>query len=140
MKRVIAAAIIASAAAKAGATELQPLSGDLLRDTVAGKTVLLHTRVGDIPITYRANGTMIGRAGDLVAYTGQERDRGRWWVQDDKLCQQWETWLEGRAYCATIRQDGPTVHWVRNDGQRGKATIVQPAVAQPTVSSVSPVR
>ena len=132
MKRFFAAAAVACVSTQVGATELQPLAGDALRDVVAGKTVLLHTRVGNIPITYRANGTMIGRAGELVAYTGQERDRGRWWVQNDKLCQQWETWLEGRAYCATIQQDGSTVHWVRNDGERGKATIVQPTISSAT--------
>lgn len=132
MKTFFAAAAVACVSAQVSATELQPLAGDALREVVAGKTVLLHTRVGNIPITYRANGTMIGRAGELVAYTGQERDRGRWWVQDDKLCQQWETWLEGRAYCATIQQEGLTVHWVRNDGERGKATIVQPTLSSAT--------
>lgn len=132
MMRFLAAATVACISGQAAVAEPHPLAGDALREIVAGKTVLLHTRVGNIPITYRANGTMIGRAGDLAAYTGQERDRGRWWVQDDKLCQQWETWLEGRTFCATIQQEGATVHWVRNDGERGKATIVQPTLSTAT--------
>jgi hypothetical protein len=130
MNRLIAAAAaVACVSTNCLAAEPQLVSEEALPQVVAGKTVLLHTRVGDIPIMYRANGTMVGRSGDLVAFTGQERDRGKWWVHNGMLCQQWETWLEGRAYCATIFQDGPTVHWVRNDGERGKATIVQPKIS-----------
>jgi hypothetical protein len=130
MKRsIVVAAIVACVGTNCLAAEPRPVAAEELPQVVSGKTVLLHTRVGDIPITYRANGTMVGRSGDLVAFTGQERDRGKWWVQDGMLCQQWETWLEGRAYCAMIFQDGPTFHWVRSDGERGKATVVQPKLS-----------
>jgi hypothetical protein len=102
------------------------MTSDALRKTVAGKTVHLATPLGGLPISYRADGTMWGRAGSLAAYTGSERDRGRWWVVADKLCQRWNTWLGGRSYCFTLRQQGgSTVHWTRSDGLSGTASIVR---------------
>ena len=66
-----------------------------------------------------------GTAGELAAYTGSVADNGRWWVNSEKLCQRWRTWLNGQTYCFTLRQDGRLVHWVRNDGLSGKATILR---------------
>jgi len=94
-----------------------------LRKAVAGKTVHLATPMGGLPINYRADGTMSGKAGSLALYTGSERDRGRWWIVADKLCQRWNSWLGGRSYCFALRQQGGTVHWTRNDGLSGVATI-----------------
>ena len=96
-----------------------------LRKAVAGKTVHLTTPLGGLPINYRADGTMSASAGSLASYTGSERDRGRWWVVADKLCQRFNTWLGGKSYCFRLRQDGRTVHWTRNDGLSGVATIAR---------------
>lgn len=99
------------------------LSGDALRHALTGKTVVLHTPVGGIPIDYRDNGTMVGRAKDMSMLVGSERDTGRWWVKSDQVCQKWDVWLDGRAYCFTLRFEGRTVHWRRNDGQVGTAKL-----------------
>jgi hypothetical protein len=99
------------------------LSGDGLRAAVAGKTVYLATPVGSLPISYRHNGTMQGRSGTLAAYVGAESDRGTWWIAQDRLCQRWDTWLDGKLYCYTMRRDGDVVHWSRNDGRTGTAMI-----------------
>ncbi len=103
--------------------EPQPLSGEALRTVLTGKTVVLNTPVGGIPIDYRDNGTMIGRAKDLSMYVGAERDTGRWWIKSDQVCQKWEVWLSARAYCFTLRVVGRTVHWTRNDGEAGTALL-----------------
>ena len=100
------------------------LHGATLQKAVAGKTVHLSTPLGSLPIRFRIDGTMYGRAGDLAFYTGSAEDTGRWWVAGEKLCQRWRTWLSSTTYCFTMRQQGKTVHWVRNDGLRGKAIIV----------------
>jgi hypothetical protein len=125
--KVLAAAMaVAAGVTFAAAAEDSAMDGGALRKTVVGKTVHLATPLGGLPINYRADGTMWGRAGSLAAYTGSERDRGRWWVVADKLCQRWNTWLGGRSYCFTLRQQGTgTVHWTRNDGLSGTATIVR---------------
>jgi len=99
------------------------LMGETLRAAVAGKTVYLATPVGALPISYRTNGTMLGRSGALAQYVGTESDNGTWWIARDRLCQRWDTWLDGKAYCYTMRREGDTVHWSRNDGRTGTAVI-----------------
>jgi len=66
------------------------LQGEALHNAVAGKTVYLATPLGALPIRFRIDGTMLGRAGDLAYYTGSAQDKGRWWVAAEKLCQRWE--------------------------------------------------
>lgn len=124
--RVVAVAgIFVGWGPQAGASDARPTAMDsgALHAAVAGKTVSLNTPLGALPIVYRGDGTMWGKAGVLAVYTGSERDRGRWWVVADKLCQRWTTWLGGKSYCFRLRQDGAVVHWTRNDGLSGTATI-----------------
>ena len=123
VKACAAAIAVAAGAAFASASSDGPMDNGALRKAVAGKTVHLATPMGGLPINYRADGTMSGKAGSLAPYTGSERDRGRWWIVADKLCQRWYSWLGGRSYCFTLRQQGGTVHWTRNDGLSGVATI-----------------
>ena len=54
---------------------------------------------------------------------GADRDTGRWWIKSDQVCQKWEIWLDSRAYCFTLRFEGRTVHWRRNDGEAGTARL-----------------
>lgn len=99
------------------------LSGGLLHQAVAGKTMLIETAYGAFPISYRTDGTMTGQARTLIQYTGSSRDNGIWWVIRDKLCQRWSKWLDGKSYCVTLRQEGRTMHWTSDDGQSGTATF-----------------
>jgi hypothetical protein len=117
--------MVAAGAAFAQESGEGQMDGGALRKAVAGKTVHLATPLGGLPINYRMNGTMSGRAGVLASYTGSERDRGRWWIVGDKLCQRWNSWLGGKSYCFRLRQQGATVHWTRNDGVNGVATITR---------------
>lgn len=99
------------------------LTGDELRKAVAGRTVHLETPLGNLPISYGANGTMRSSTVQLAAYTGSTADRGTWWVVASKLCQRWNNWLGGKSYCFTLRQQGNTVQWTRDDGLTGIAKI-----------------
>ena len=74
------------------------LHGAILQKAVAGKTVHLSTPLGSLPIRFRIDGTMYGRAGVLASYTGSAEDTGRWWVVGEKLCQRWRTWLSSTTY------------------------------------------
>jgi hypothetical protein len=117
--------MVAGSVAFGGAAAEEALDGSALRKAVSGKTVHLATPMGGLPIRYQTDGTMSGSAGTLAAYTGSLTDRGRWWVVADKLCQRWNSWLGGKSHCFTLRQQGGTVHWTRDDGLSGVATIAR---------------
>lgn len=104
------------------------LTGKELREAVSGKTVYIQTPIGaEIPIRYRPNGTMTGSSSRQLAMLAGEdvnKDRGRWWVKGSQLCQKWQNWSEGRAYCYRFRAtSGTHVHWSRADGQTGTARL-----------------
>lgn len=106
--------------------EPSKLTGEALRRAVSGKTVLIATPIGSIPIRYNSNGTMTGRAPVFVASLGTQRDRGQWWIADDRLCQRWYRWLAAKRHCFKLQHAGPTVYWLRDDGLSGTATIASP--------------
>ena len=102
------------------------LAGDELRQAVTGKTVYLKVSGFDLPIRYAANGHMSGRINAIAAGFSRgdgTSDTGKWWVDNDQLCQKWSSWLESKAYCFKLTRDGNSVHWVRDDGLSGTARI-----------------
>ena len=103
-------------------------TGEALRQVVSGRTVLLDTPIGSFPICYRRDGTMTGQAPGFVASLGTEKDRGQWWVADDRLCQRWHRWLNAKQYCFKLQRVGAAVHWLRDDGLSGTATIRAPVM------------
>ena len=94
-----------------------------LRKIVSGRTIELNTPLGGLPISYRMDGTMRGKAENLAYYTGSTQDSCIWWITSNKLCQRWHKWLDGKSYCFTLQQQGRAVQWTRNDGLTGTATI-----------------
>jgi hypothetical protein len=77
-------------------------------------------------IVYSANGRMKGSMGTVAASfsTGNgASDRGKWWVENDQLCQKWTSWMDGQSYCYKLTLNGNKVTWVRNDGRSGTARI-----------------
>jgi len=121
---VIAAAMLAATVANASESD-STLSGKQLRSAISGKTIYLQTPIGaEVPVRYRSNGTMVGKSSKQLAMLGGEdvtRDRGRWWVRRAQLCQQWNNWSDGRAFCYRLRIRGQSISWVRSDGKSGTA-------------------
>ena len=110
----------------ASVAEPAQLAGDELRQAVSGKTVYLNISGFELPISYAANGRMSGKMSTVAASFSRgdgAQDRGKWWVAGDQLCQQWTSWMDGKAYCYRLTRDGSTVRWVRNDGRSGTARI-----------------
>jgi hypothetical protein len=129
MSRTVTSAACALAAATwltadVALAEFKSLDEAALREAVVGKTLRLQTRMETIPITFRSDGSMSGRAPDLIGYLGRGQDTGRWWIAANKLCQKWNIWLDAQAYCFALRQSGATVQWHRDDGLRGVLTVV----------------
>lgn len=104
----------------------EQLSGDRIRDVVAGKTVLLSTPYGiELPLRYRSDGVVAGDiSGFTLARIFSPKEEGRWWVDRQNLCQQWTSWYDGKTLCFTIRKTGErTISWTRQDGLKGTARI-----------------
>ena len=108
----------------AGRLETDPAE-EAIKSLVNGKTFLLDTPLGSaIPIAFRADGTMSGRANaTLASMLGAEHDSGKWWVERGRLCQRWRVWFDKENQCLKLKQKGATIHWVRDDGKTGTAKI-----------------
>jgi hypothetical protein len=105
--------------------ESSKLAGEALRRAVSGKTVHIETPIGLFPIHYKSNGSMTGKAPVFVASLGGESDSGKWWIIGDRLCQRWHRWLDAKQYCFKLQRVGANVHWSRDDGLTGTATIAR---------------
>jgi hypothetical protein len=118
-------ALATSFAAMQATAEMPRLADRDLREYIAGKTIHLDTRIGTIPITYHADGTLVGRVSGVAlrTYLGSESDRGRWHVQGERICQRFFRWLGGETACVVFRQEGRRISWRRDDGMTGTATI-----------------
>lgn len=111
--------------ARAAAAEPVRLEGDALKDTVTGSVVAIDTPVGTtVPIHFNSDGLMSGEAGELASLLGSAKDRGRWWISDNKVCAKWFRWFEAKPHCISIRLDGTRIFWQREDGETGTATLV----------------
>ena len=102
------------------------LAGDALRQAISGKTVYLNISGFEVPIVYSANGRLKGTMGTVAASFSRgdgATDRGKWWVENNQLCQKWTSWMAGQSYCYKLTLDGNKVTWVRNDGHMGTARI-----------------
>ncbi|MEQ1698068.1 MAG: SH3 domain-containing protein [Hyphomicrobiaceae bacterium] len=112
-------------AATVAIAEPQPLSGHTIRATFAGATIKLDTPLAaTVPIHYHDNGQVSGEAGNLSWVLGSATDKGRWWVEKDRLCHKWTTWFEAENQCLRLRQEGDRLFWVRDDGKTGTATLI----------------
>ena len=113
-------------AAAVGPAAAEKLSGQALQSFISGKRVYLAVPLGgEIPLTYRHGGTVdgSGEAAGLGRYM-TPKDRGRWWVAGDRLCQKWQQWYDGKTFCFTVTRIADNrIKWVRDDGKSGTARL-----------------
>jgi hypothetical protein len=124
--RALLFAAAVSLPAVALAAETTTLAGEELRQAIIGKTVYLNISGFELPIKYAANGRMRGTMGAVAASFSRgdgSSDSGKWWVENDQLCQKWTSWMDSQAYCYKLSLNGDQVTWVRNDGRSGTARI-----------------
>lgn len=113
--------------ATAALAEPVPLTGDALRG-LGGSRVELDTPLGTkLPILFGADGLVSAEAGDLAPILGSKKDRGRWWVEGDKLCSKWFRWFDAEVRCITVARDGARLFWKKDDGETGTATLIEAA-------------
>jgi hypothetical protein len=97
-----------------------------IRDDIIGKRVFLAVPFGgEFPLNYRNDGKVDGSGEALgLGRFVKPEDRGRWWIDANRLCQQFETWYDGEPMCFELyRLDDKRLRWIRNNGQTGTARI-----------------
>ncbi|MDQ8700651.1 SH3 domain-containing protein [Hyphomicrobium sp. LHD-15] len=117
------------AVATAALAEPVPVGGDELKKSIPGSLVEIDTPLGTkMPIRFGTDGMLAGEAGDLAPILGAPKDRGRWWVDGDKLCSKFFRWFDAEPHCITLARDGSRLFWRKDNGETGTATLVEQAV------------
>ncbi len=107
-----------------------PLTSDTLKETVSGALVEIDTPLGTtIPVRFATDGMVSGESGELAPILGSPKDRGRWWIEGDRLCSKWFRWFDSEPRCITLKKDGAHIFWTKDDGETGTATIVEAGTA-----------
>lgn len=103
----------------------EPLANDGIRSMISGRNVVLSAMGFEFPLFYAQNGSVTGdgtRSGLGKYFTPKET--GQWWVSNDRLCQKFPTWYEGKTWCFDLQKAGENrLRWRRDDGFSGKARI-----------------
>lgn len=116
------------AVATAALAEPVPVGGDELKKSIPGSLVEIDTPLGTkMPIRFGTDGMLAGEAGDLAPILGASKDRGRWWVDGDKLCSKFFRWFDAEPHCITLARDGTRLFWRKDNGETGTATLVEQA-------------
>ncbi|WP_377295794.1 hypothetical protein [Rhizobium sp. SGZ-381] len=93
---------------------------------IVGKRIYLAAPLGgEFPLNYRRSGTVDG-SGEAVGLGrfAKPNDTGRWWIRENRLCQQFSTWYKGAPMCFELYRTGErTLKWIRDNGQTGTARI-----------------
>jgi hypothetical protein len=114
------------------------LNAQAIRATLPGSVLKLDTPLRTVvPITFSADGYMSGDAGQLASVLGSQKDRGRWWVADDRVCYKWFRWFDAEQHCLAIKRDGQKVFWTQDSGETGTATLEEhrkPALVQVAIA------
>ncbi|HRN87751.1 SH3 domain-containing protein [Hyphomicrobium sp.] len=103
-----------------------PLSGEDLKRSLNGALIAMDTPLGTtIPVRFGTDGLVSGEAGELAPLLGSARDRGRWWIDGDKICSKWFRWFDAEPQCLSVQQDGARLFWQQDNGKKGTATVVE---------------
>ena len=136
MLRLILVGALLGIASSAWAGPL-PLTGEALRQELIGSLLEIDTPLAGvvIPVRVSADGLVSGEAGPLASTLGAAHDRGRWWINNDRLCVKWFRWFEAQTRCMTVEHEGAKIYWKEEGGESGTATITK---SSPEPAKVDP--
>ncbi len=126
MKTLFVVCFGITASGLAAAAEATQLKEADIRSQIIGRTIYLAAPMGgEFPLNYRTSGVVDGSGKALgLGKFIQPTDSGRWWIQSDKLCQQFKVWYDGSKMCFDLTDAGPNkVKWIRDNGETGVARI-----------------
>lgn len=97
-----------------------------IRDDIIGKRIYLAVPMGgEFPLNYRPNGQVDGTGEALgLGRFAKPKDTGKWWIDGDRLCQQFTSWYKGAPMCFELQRiDDKQLKWTRDNGETGTARI-----------------
>jgi GntR family transcriptional regulator/MocR family aminotransferase len=98
-----------------------------LRRLMPGATLLCKMVDGEpCTIELSADGRLSGRAG----YANEDRDEGRWWIEDDRWCRQWNSWSYREVARFRTRIEGERIQWFNDAGRMVDSAVFVPRQAQ----------
>ncbi len=110
----------------AGFANAELMTGAQIRKDVVGKRIYLSAPLGgEFPLFYRADGQVDGSGEALgIGKWVRPTDKGRWWISGNQLCQQWQTWYDGKPMCFKLEKlGGDKLAWTQDNGDKGTARI-----------------
>ena len=126
MRVVIGILASALAAGAVSANEREKMTGDQIREAITANRVYLATPLGgELPMNYRPGGR-VDASGEAIGLARffQPKDQGRWWINNNQLCQQWQQWYKGERMCFTLERVGSNqLIWRRDNGESGRARL-----------------
>jgi hypothetical protein len=132
---LVSGLIVVAASAWAGPV---PLTGEALRQELVGSLLKIDTPLGVvIPVRVSEDGLVSGDAGPLASTLGAAQDRGRWWIDNDRLCVKWFRWFEAQTRCLTLEHEGAKIYWRDATGESGTATVTR---SEPRPAELDPPR
>jgi hypothetical protein len=123
MRRAAAAALgivfVIPGAAMAGGPKAPAVNQPpVLASFFAGRTLVVSSRYGDISMRFSHDGTIVASSPAPLS----AGDRGRWWVSQQRICVQWQTWKDGQPHCFAIERTGTSIlRWRADTGEEGVA-------------------
>ncbi len=98
------------------------LDASRLNEIMSGATIMTHTFYGaPCTIQLHENGAMTGRSG----HADEDCDTGRWWLEGDTWCRQWNTWGYGDISKLRVSLNGEQIRWWRPAGRLVDSGILQ---------------
>ena len=96
------------------ADDPQLLNAKQLQQAMSGATIMTRTFYGGpCTIKLHENGAMSGISG----HADEESDTGKWWLEDDVWCRQWQEWGYGDISKLQITLNGDHIRWWRPGGR-----------------------
>jgi len=100
------------------------LRGEDLQKTLPGATILYKTFYGDpCTIELLENGDMVGRSG----HANEDCDQGKWWIEGDLYCRQWNNWAYKEKTAFQVTLDENHIQWWRPGGRLVDSAIIHTA-------------
>jgi len=99
------------------------LKGSKLQRIMSHSTWIYKT-VYDDPCTFELHpdGGMTGRAG----HANEEHDQGKWWIEGDLWCRQWQHWAYGETSRYFITKRGPHLRLYNTEKRLVDSAIIHP--------------